>query len=290
MPSMLNNAPHLSDDSPYAWARVIGTTSSKLSYLLSQILEHHQAEKILVFYTGENAAYYISQFLELFNIKHDIYAKSLSAEKKARYVENFQEKEELRVLLMDVGQAAFGLNICAASRIYFVNPVCRPHLESQAIKRAHRIGQTRKVTVETLVLQGSIEEKMLDRSKAMTQTEHQDAKALEDDGGIRDIIQSATPLPVEEGEAEPGVAQMAPLSQPERLWCRAGWREEAVAKAPMRRRKRIVLNDVTDPDEGERVVIGDDDISHPQVQVQASRRSGLTAQQASETDSEVLPI
>lgn len=238
----------LPDDSPYAWANIVGTTSAKLSYLLSQILQHSCEEKILVFYQGDNAAFYISQFLELFNIKHEIYAKSLTADKKAQYVASFQEKEELRVLLMDVGQAAFGLNICAASRVYFINPICRPHLEAQAIKRAHRIGQTRKVTVETLVLQDSIEEKMLDRSKRMTRAEHQNAKVLENDGGIRAIIQSAQVLSMTEEEQVSGFGQMAPLSKPERLWCRPGWQTGTVAASPKRKVKRPVLVDGTGPD------------------------------------------
>ena len=101
---------------------------------------------------------------------------------------------------MDVKQAAFGLNLSSASRIYFVNPVCRPNVEAQAIKRAHRIGQTRKVFVETLVLKGMIEEKMLERSKRMTRTEHHEAKQLEDDGGVRAIIQNAEPMAIEEHE------------------------------------------------------------------------------------------
>ncbi|EME88215.1 uncharacterized protein MYCFIDRAFT_27902 [Pseudocercospora fijiensis CIRAD86] len=266
---MTDDAARLSDDSPYSWTRIVGTTSSKLSYLLSQILEHYSKEKILVFYTGDNAAWYIAQCLELFNIKHEIYARSLSGEKKAQYVENFQEKEELRVMLMDVGQAAFGLNICAASRIYFVNPICRPHLESQAIKRAHRIGQLRKVTVETLVLRGSIEEKMLDRSWEMSEAEHKEAKALEDDLGMKAIIQSARPLPLDDAEASPGFARMAPLDKPEQLWCRTGWREGTVS--PSRKRKRsAALNAVAGAKESERTMHEEsgENHSHPQVQIQ----------------------
>ncbi len=67
---------------------------------------------------------------------------------------------------MDIGSAAFGLNLKSASRMYFVNPVLRPRIEAQALKRAHRIGQMRPVSVETLVLQGSIEEAMLERSRS----------------------------------------------------------------------------------------------------------------------------
>lgn len=210
-------------DSPLVRSRMVGTTSAKLSYLISQILKHYEQEKILVFYDGDNVAYYIAQMLELLHIKHEIYAKSLAANLKSEYVVRFDQEAQDRVLLMDVRNAAFGLNLPSASRIYFVNPVCRPNVEAQAIKRAHRIGQTRKVFVETLVLKGTIEEKMLERSRRMTRAEHYDAKALEDDGGIREIIQSAKTLPVAERE-KGGYAQMAALEEPQQLWGRSGWR------------------------------------------------------------------
>ncbi|KAF2211524.1 hypothetical protein CERZMDRAFT_43371 [Cercospora zeae-maydis SCOH1-5] len=250
--------PSLPDDSPYAGSHIIGTTSAKLSYLITRILEHYQSEKILVFYSGDNSAFYISQFLELFHVKHEIYAKSLSAKLKSQYVANFQEQDDIRVLVMDVGQAAFGLNLCAASRVWFVNPVCKPDVEAQALKRAHRIGQTRSVICETLVLEGSLEQAMHERSQQMTKAEHLDAKALEDDGGIRAIIQNARLLPLTDDEKEPGLAQMAPLDKAERLWCRPGWMEIRDGARPPRARKKARLVDVSTPDDAGRVVVDDD--------------------------------
>ncbi|GIZ40200.1 hypothetical protein CKM354_000355200 [Cercospora kikuchii] len=248
----------LPDDSPYAKSRIVGTTSAKLSYLMTRILEHYKSEKILIFYTGENAAWYVSQMLETFHIKHEIYAKSLSAKLKSQYVVNFQEQDDLRVLLMDVGQAAFGLNLCAASRVWFINPVCKPDVEAQALKRAHRIGQTRPVMCETLVLEGSIEQAMHERSQQMTKAEHLDAKALEDDGGIREIIQNARLLPLDDDELMPGPGQMAPLGKQERLWCRPGWAEFKDSARPPQPWKKAKLVDVTNPNDAGRIVIDDD--------------------------------
>lgn len=213
----------LSQESTFSKARITGTTSAKLSYLTSQILKYYEDEKILVFYEGDNIAYYIAQMLELLHIKHEIYAKSLAAALKSEYVVRFNEEPQDRVLLMDVKHAAHGLNICSASRIFFVNPVCRPDIEAQAIKRAHRIGQTRKVFVETLLLAGTIEEKMHERAKRMTSLEHH-VSHLEDDYGMREIIQSARIIPALEHE-QSGAGQMAPLDVPQRLWARPGWQE-----------------------------------------------------------------
>ena len=53
--------------------------------------------------------------------------------------------------------AAHGLNVTAASRVFFLNACWQKTVERQAIKRAHRIGQTKEVFVETLVLKDTIE-------------------------------------------------------------------------------------------------------------------------------------
>ena len=248
----------LPDDSAYIQSRIVGTASAKLSYLISEILKHYKEEKILVFYDGDNVAYYIAQALELLHIQHEIYAKSLPANLKSEYVVRFDQEAKDRVLLMDVKQAAFGLNLSSASRIYFVNPVCRPGIEAQAIKRAHRIGQTRKVCVETLVLKGTVEEAMLERAQRMTRAEHADAKTLEDDGGIKQIIQNARLLPLSDNES-----QIAPLEVPQQLWGREGWRD-TVAGTPSarpsasRRRRTMSFEDITREDEDARLVNDDD--------------------------------
>lgn len=226
----------LSPDSPYARARVVGTASAKMSYLISQIVKHYEHEKILVFYSGDNIAYYIAQMLELLHINHEIYAKSLQNRLKSEYVVKFDQGTHTKVLLMDVNQAAFGLNLSSASRIYFVNPVCRPNVEAQAIKRAHRIGQTRNVVVETLVLRGTIEEKMLERANNMSTDEHRDAKVLEDDGGIREIIQSARIIPTAT-EQHVGRGQMAPIEEPQQLWARSGWNRQRSPNSHEKRKR-----------------------------------------------------
>nr|POE88431.1 putative atp-dependent helicase c17a2.12 [Quercus suber] len=219
-----SSLPDLPYSSPYLRTKIIGTASAKLSYLITQVLKFYSDEKIIIFYDGKNVAFYIAQMLELLHVKHEIYDSSLPAKLKSEYVVRFDQEPQDRVLLMDVKQAAFGLNLSSASRIFFVNPVCRPDVEAQAIKRAHRFGQTREVHVETLVLKDTIEEKILERSQRMTQAEHADASNLDDDGGIREIIQSARLLPLDSNEP-----RMARLDEPQQLWGRDGWRNFILA-------------------------------------------------------------
>jgi len=54
----------------------------------------------------------------------------------------------------------FGLNLTAASYVVLFDPWWNPAVETQAIDRTHRIGQTSKVIAYRLLTKGSIEEKI----------------------------------------------------------------------------------------------------------------------------------
>jgi hypothetical protein len=209
----------LPHDSPLRETRVVGTTSAKLSYLIGKVMKHQATEKIIIFYDGDNAAFYIAQCLEMLYVNHRIYARTLENTKRSEYVAAFNEDPDIRVLLIDVACGALGLNLNAASVVLIVNPINRPGIEAQAIKRAHRIGQTKEVLVETLVLEGTIEEAIFQRAKKMSRQQHLEAKELEDDAGIIDIIQNAEILRVEPGE-EMGDSKFAPLEVPQRVFGR----------------------------------------------------------------------
>ncbi|KAB8346117.1 hypothetical protein FH972_023165 [Carpinus fangiana] len=204
--------------------QMVGTTSAKLTYLIDRVVTLHSSEKILIFYDAPHIAFYISQALDILHIKHLIYASTLSGEQRSKYAVLFDTDPSQRVLLMDLKQAAHGLNLSSASRVFFVNPALRPDIEAQAIKRAHRIGQTRPVRVETLLLTGTIEEAMHDHAAKMTRGEHLAAKTLEEDDGIRGIIQSARVMRVRPDEMK-GEAQVATLTMPQQLFGRTDRRK-----------------------------------------------------------------
>ena len=210
----------LPSDSPLLDTRIVGTTSAKLTYLVDKVVKHQATKKIIIFYDGDNAAFYIAQSLEVLHVNHRIYARQLDNTKRSEYVERFNEDDSLRVLLIDVACGALGLNLNAASIILIVNPINRPGLEAQAIKRAHRIGQTKEVLVETLVLENTIEHAIFERAKKMSRAQHSEARELEDDAGITEIIQNAQILPVSNDEQD--LAKFALLKVPQQLFGRPG--------------------------------------------------------------------
>ncbi|CAI4216383.1 unnamed protein product [Parascedosporium putredinis] len=197
-----------------AQTMVTATGSAKLSYLIDAIAKYQEDEQIIVFYDNENIAWYIASLLDVLQITYLIYAKSLTTEKKAQYVNSFNHSPTFRVLLMDITQAAFGLDMWAASRIYFMSPVLNPQVEAQAVGRARRISQQKPVSVETLVLRDSIDEVIVSRRQNMTQAEHRKVKSILDDRPIYNWILNAKVLPLVDATTD-DVSQMAPLQAPQ---------------------------------------------------------------------------
>ncbi len=119
---------------------------------------------------------------------------------------------------MDITQAAFGLDMRSASRIYFINPVLNPQVEAQAIGRARRISQKKPVTVETLVLRGSIEEVIVRRRKEMSQAEQRKCRSILDDKPIYEWILNPSILPLPDAQRAPN--QTAMLQTPQFIFGR----------------------------------------------------------------------
>ena len=75
-------------------------------------------------------------------------------------VQRFQAREE-PVLLLSLKAGGVGLNLTAADTVIHLDPWWNPAVEEQANARAHRIGQDKPVFIYKLLVQGSIEERML---------------------------------------------------------------------------------------------------------------------------------
>ncbi|KAK1829461.1 DNA repair protein rad8 [Podospora conica] len=216
-PSAKNIAPVLKQ------TQLVSTASAKLSYLLDQILKH-STEDIIVFYENESQAYYIAGALEVLQVKYLIYSKGISAEQKARNVTQFTETSDndYHVLLMDLSQAAFGLDVRTASRIYFITPVLNPQVQAQAIGRAVRLSHAKPTTaVETLVLRGSLEELLVQRREQMSRPEQWKCRSVLDDRPMYEWILNARILPLP-GVGGGAAGEMARLEAGRGLFGRGG--------------------------------------------------------------------
>lgn len=81
-------------------------------------------------------------------------------------VERFQNDPDCKLFLISLKAGGLGLNLTAAEYVYLLDPWWNPAVEAQAIDRAHRIGQTRKVFAYRLIARDTIEEKVLQLQKS----------------------------------------------------------------------------------------------------------------------------
>ncbi|MCY4593307.1 MAG: DEAD/DEAH box helicase [Bryobacterales bacterium] len=91
---------------------------------------------------------------------------STPSRKRKQEVDAFQAGSG-SLFLISLRAGGQGLNLTAADYVVHLDPWWNPAVEDQASDRAHRIGQTRPVTIYRLVMKDSIEEKIVDlhRSK-----------------------------------------------------------------------------------------------------------------------------
>ncbi|KAK8629406.1 hypothetical protein V6N13_078248 [Hibiscus sabdariffa] len=84
---------------------------------------------------------------------------SVAARDKA--VKDFNTLPEVSVMIMSLKAASLGLNMVAACHVLLLDLWWNPTTEDQAIDRAHRIGQTRPVSVLRLTVKDTVEDRIL---------------------------------------------------------------------------------------------------------------------------------
>ncbi|GAA0169956.1 hypothetical protein LIER_24330 [Lithospermum erythrorhizon] len=76
-------------------------------------------------------------------------------------VKEFNTDPKVTVMLMSLKAGNLGLNMVAACQVILLDLWWNPTTEDQAVDRAHRIGQTRPVTVFRLTISDSVEDRIL---------------------------------------------------------------------------------------------------------------------------------
>ena len=135
--------------------------SSKLERFAELVGElRENKHKALVFSQFVKHLAIIKHYLDEQGISYQYLDGSTPAGKRKQRVEDFQNgKGELFLISLKAGGS--GLNLTAADYVIHMDPWWNPAVEDQASDRAHRIGQTRPVTIYRLVAENTIEEKIV---------------------------------------------------------------------------------------------------------------------------------
>ena len=134
--------------------------SAKLDLVLPQLVElFEENHKVLVFSQFTSFLAILRRRLDKEKIEYE-YLDGSTRDRQAR-VERFQNDPDCKLFLISLKAGGLGLNLTAAEYVYLLDPWWNPAVESQAIDRAHRIGQTRQVFAYRIIARDTVEEKVL---------------------------------------------------------------------------------------------------------------------------------
>ncbi len=159
--------------------------SAKLEMLLPQLEQvMEEGHKALIF----------SQFTSFLAIMRDqldrmktpyVYLDGQTRNRK-EVVERFQTDENCKLFLISLKAGGLGLNLTAAEYVYLLDPWWNPAVETQAIDRTHRIGQTRRVFAYRIISKDTVEEKVLELQQ--TKRDLADSIINADNSLIRNLV------------------------------------------------------------------------------------------------------
>lgn len=140
--------------------------SGKLA-TLDRLLEKLKSEghRCLVYFQMTRM---IDLFEEYINYKQYKYLRLDGSSKisdRRDMVQDWQTRPEIFIFLLSTRAGGLGINLTAADTVIFYDSDWNPTVDQQAMDRAHRLGQTKQVTVYRLITKGTIEERILQRAK-----------------------------------------------------------------------------------------------------------------------------
>ena len=140
-------------------SQILGSKLESFGYTVKDLIE--AGHKALVFSQFVGHLKIVREFLDGKGITYRYLDGSTPAPKRKKEVQAFQAgKADLFLISLRAGGQ--GLNLTAADYVLHMDPWWNPAVEDQASDRAHRIGQTRPVTVYRFVMQDTIEEGIVD--------------------------------------------------------------------------------------------------------------------------------
>lgn len=117
-------------------------------------------------------------------LKYCRYDGGMSRAQRDAAASDFQDSNsETKVMLVSLKAGNAGLNLTSANHVIIMDPFWNPYIEMQAVDRAHRIGQQKPVQVHRLLVEETVE----DRIVALQEQKRQFVDAALDEGESKQL-------------------------------------------------------------------------------------------------------
>ncbi|XP_053330483.1 chromatin-remodeling ATPase INO80 [Spea bombifrons] len=142
------------------------TDSGKL-YALDMLLTHlkSQGHRVLIYSQMTRMIDLLEEYMVYRKHTYMRLDGSSKISERRDMVADFQSRTDIFVFLLSTRAGGLGINLTAADTVIFYDSDWNPTVDQQAMDRAHRLGQTKQVTVYRLICKGTIEERILQRAK-----------------------------------------------------------------------------------------------------------------------------
>jgi DNA helicase INO80 len=153
---------------------------AKLDDLLFKLKEG--GHRVLLYFQMTRMIDLMEEYLTYRNHKYLRLDGSTKLEDRRDTVHDFQTRPEIFIFLLSTRAGGLGINLTSADTVIFYDSDWNPTIDSQAMDRSHRLGQTKQVTVYRMITRGTIEERI--RKRALQKEEVQKVVMTGGSGGV----------------------------------------------------------------------------------------------------------
>ncbi|KAF2765473.1 hypothetical protein EJ03DRAFT_330945 [Teratosphaeria nubilosa] len=130
--------------------------------ILQTLMQAPEGEKILIFSQWTSLLDLLEVPIHRAGHGYVRYDGSMNPSERANAVDNFRDhRKNIRIMLVSLKAGNAGLNLNMASQVVILDPFWNPFIEEQAIDRAHRLGQERPVKVHRVLIEGTVEDRII---------------------------------------------------------------------------------------------------------------------------------
>lgn len=142
-----------------------------LSLMLPKLKE--RGHRVLIFSQFLGMLDVVEDFLDGLGMKHARLDGSVSSMERQKRIDAYNApNSELFAFLLSTRAGGVGINLATADTVIILDPDFNPHQDLQALSRAHRIGQKKKVLVFHLMTRDTAEEKIMQLGKKKLSLDH----------------------------------------------------------------------------------------------------------------------
>lgn len=117
--------------------------------------------RVLVYFQMTRMMDLMEEYLIYRQYKYIRLDGSSKLEDRRDMVMDWQTRSDIFIFLLSTRAGGLGINLTAADTVVFYDHDWNPSNDAQAMDRAHRLGQTRQVTVYRLITKGTIDERIV---------------------------------------------------------------------------------------------------------------------------------